>query len=319
MTYLQLAFQGSTIPKLPTALTREMDKYSQTAGKNQTVLGILRGDKAAIKEGKSQLSRSTTDAVTKIEIAKAFGTVDDPGVAPDLLRIPRLDQASALKRVAQSLANHQDPNIPKTILYSIWVDPPAEHHVRSTADRVMASRPEWAKAYLEKIDLAHIKARDILPDVVQLLLQHKDPEINRKVTRHLPHLAPKGTLENQKEIERVKRILFPAKEMPATANLFTQRCAACHKLFEEGGVIAPDLTGYERDNLDFWLPGIIDPNLEIREGYANYVVTTTDGCDVLMGMVSKQNPKSVTLRDPASQTTTIPRSKIQKLEAIPAC
>jgi putative heme-binding domain-containing protein len=36
-----------------------------------------------------------------------------------------------------------------------------------------------------------------------------------------------------------------------------------------------------------------------------------------MGMISDQNPQSVVLRDAANQTSTIPRSKIEKLEASP--
>ena len=41
-------------------------------------------------------------------------------------------------------------------------------------------------------------------------------------------------------------------------------CGKCHTLFDEGGRVGPDLTGYERDNLDFMLPAIVDPSLGIR-------------------------------------------------------
>ena len=39
----------------------------------------------------------------------------------------------------------------------------------------------------------------------------------------------------------------------------------------------PELTGYERGNVDFWLNAIIGPSLEIREGFENYVVVMKDG------------------------------------------
>jgi hypothetical protein len=38
-------------------------------------------------------------------------------------------------------------------------------------------------------------------------------------------------------------------------------------VFAEGGRIGPELTGYERIDLDFWLLGVLDPSIEIREGY----------------------------------------------------
>lgn len=318
MTGLQLAFQGTTIPELPEALNREMDNYSKTAGESDVLLGVMRGDADALKQAKALLSNSAGDPIAKLEIAKAFGDIDDPGVVPYLLTPLSLDQNSALKRVAlKSLSNYSDPKIPTTILARYGSTLPAEHHVRSTADRVMAGRVDWAKQFLAKVDLAHIKARDIAPDVVQLLLEHHDPDINQKVAAHWPELAVKTSVENQKEMERIKSVVTSGKGSPDAGKLlYQQRCAVCHQLFGEGGKIAPDLTGYERHNLDFWLPGIVAPNLEIREGFVNYVVTTTDD-RVLLGMISAQDPQSVTLRDAVSQTTTISRDKIKSLEASP--
>ena len=90
----------------------------------------------------------------------------------------------------------------------------------------------------------------------------------------------------------------------------------CHKLFEEGNSVAPELTGYERGNLDFWLPAIIDPSLEIREGFGNYVAKMKDG-RVLIGMIAEQNPQTVTLKDVAAQTTQLSREEMISLEATP--
>ena len=231
-----------------------------------------------------------------------------------------LDQNSTLKRVAlQSLASYDDPNIPKTILYRLGSTLPAEHHVQSTAHRVVAGRLEWAKQFLEKVDLAHVKARNVSPDVVQLLALYKDPEINSEIAKHWPEMRAKTSEQNMEEIARIKGVLAAegGKGDPdAGRTHFTARCAACHKLFEEGGVIAPDLTVYERGNLDFWLPGIVDPSLEIREGFTNFVATMNDG-RVLIGMIADQNPQTVTLRDAANQTTLLTRADIKSLVATP--
>lgn len=321
MTGLQLAFQGAPIPELPDALTKAMDDYAAKAGENDLVLGIQRGDKEALKKALAVVGSSSSDPVERIELTKLLGTVNDESVVSTLLKLLALDQQSTLKRVAlQSLANYESDSIPKTILGRYGSTLPAEHDVRSTADRVLAGRVAWAKQFLEKIDLAHIKARDISPDVVQLLAQHKDPEINDAIAKHWPDLAPKTSEQNQAEIARIKAILLADGAEPGDPEAgrlhFQQRCAACHKLFEEGNTVAPDLTGYERQSLDFWLPGIIDPSLEIREGYGNYVATMNDD-RVLIGMIADQNPQSVTLRDVANQTTTLPRADIKSLEATP--
>lgn len=318
MTGLQLAFQGTTMPKLPDALTKAMDAYAAKFGQNDLVLGVRRGDKEALKKAIAVVGDSKADPVERIELAKLFGGVADPSVVKPLLALLGGDGQSALKRVAlQALGNYDDPAIPSTIISRYGSSLPAEHDVRSTADRVMAGRVNWAKSYLAKVDSAEIKARDITPDVVQLLAQHKDPEINGKIARHWPEMRAKSSEENQAEIARVKKVLEGGPGSPDAGRvIFQQRCMACHKLFEEGNAIAPDLTGYERGNLDFWLPAIVDPSLEIREGFGNYVAKMKDG-RMLIGMIAEQGDQVVTLRDVAGQTTQISRKDAQSIDATP--
>ena len=317
---LQLAFQGTSIPPLPKRLAKQMDSLSAEAGKNELLLEVLRGNEKAIKQAISVVSDSSADPTVRLELAKAFGSIAQPVVVGALLKNLGGSQPSAIKRVSLlSLANYDDPGIPKTILSRYGSTLPDEHGVRSTADRVLAGRLDWARQFLEKVDLAHIKAMDISHDVIQLLLQHKNPEINRKVDRHWPELRAKSSDENQKEMKRVKELLTGKGELGDHTKgkmIFETRCSSCHKLFGAGGTLAPDLTGYERNNLDFWLPGIIDPSLEIREGYVNYVAKTKDG-RILVGVIVEQNPQAVTLRDAADQSVTLARSSIESLQASP--
>lgn len=318
MTGLQLAFQGAPIPQLPDALTKQMDEYSKNAGENDLVLAIQRGDKVALKKALGVVASSASDPVERIELAKAFGEAGDKTVVPTLLRLLSLDQQSTLKRVAlQSLANFDDPSIPKTILGRMGSTLPAEHGVQSTGLRVVAGRVEWAHELLKYVDKAIVKARNVSPDVVQLLAQHKDPEINSAIAKHWPDMRAKTSEDNQKEIGRLKKILGGGKgDADAGRAHFTARCAACHKLFEEGNVVAPDLTGYERQSLDFWLPGIVDPSLEIREGFTNFVATMKDG-RIVIGMIASENPQTVTLRDAANQETLLNRADMESLVASP--
>jgi len=318
MTGLQLAFQGTTLPPLPPALTEAMDAYAASTGENDLVLGVRRGDKKALAEAIKVVGDPKGDALERIELAKLFGGLGDSVVIKPLLGILGKDAPSALKRVAlQALGSYDDPAIPETILSRYGSSLPAEHEVRSTADRVLAGRVPWARMYLERIDRAEIKARDIAPDVVQLLAHHHDPEINGKIAHHWPALRVRSSDENQSEIERVKGILRTGPGNPEAGRLhFQQRCMACHRLFEEGQLIAPDLTGYDRGNLDFWLPAIVDPSLEIREGFGNYVATMKDG-RVLIGMISEQSDEAITLRDVAGQSTHIDRADAASIAATP--
>lgn len=318
MSGLQQAFQGATIPQLPPSLTKAMDEYSKKAGDSDLVLGVQRGDKETLKKAINVVKDTKADIVERTELAKLFADVGDKSVVAPLLAVLAQDQQSALKRVAlQSLANYDDPSVAKTILARYGSSLPAEHNVRSTADRVLASRKDWAKAFLAQVDAWVIKARDIDPDVVQQLKLHNDGEINALVAKHWPDMRAQPAAAKLAEIQRISDLLKNGGGDAGKGEaLFAQRCVVCHKLFDKGGAVGPDLTGYERGNLEFWLPAIIDPSLEIREGYTNFVVSMKDG-RTLIGMIADQNPQAVTLRDPANQLTTLSREQIASLKATP--
>ncbi|HYR57179.1 MAG TPA: c-type cytochrome, partial [Chthoniobacteraceae bacterium] len=93
-------------------------------------------------------------------------------------------------------------------------------------------------------------------------------------------------------------------------------CAVCHTLKGEGAKIGPDLSGYERDNLDFMLPAIVDPSLGIREEYTLYNLTKKDG-QVLAGFVEETTPQFVTMKDAAGNKTKVAREEIGSLVASP--
>lgn len=318
MTGIQLAFQGADLPDLPPELTRQMEAHASAAGGSPLVLALQRGDKGAVKKARAAVESSGTDPVERIELVRLLGESGDPSVVPVLLKLLGLDQHSALKRVVlQALARYDDPEIPKTILARHGRTLPAEHGVRSTAHLVLAGRVDWAAQFLEKVERAHIKAGEVSPDVIQLLARHGDSGIDEKVRELWPNSVAATSEANRTEIERIKKVLAGGKgDADAGKVQFAARCASCHQLFGEGQKIGPDLTPYERQNLDFWLPAIVDPSLELREGFLQYVATMKDG-RIVIGMMEEQSPRAVTLRDFAGQSAQLSREEIGKLEASP--
>jgi len=71
--------------------------------------------------------------------------------------------------------------------------------------------------------------------------------------------------------------------------LFLNQCGKCHRLFEQGGSIGPDLTSYKRNDLDTMLLNVLAPSAEIREGFETLVATTVDG-RVVTGFLVEQDP-----------------------------
>ena len=98
--------------------------------------------------------------------------------------------------------------------------------------------------------------------------------------------------------------------------MFRKHCATCHKLFDEGEAIGPDLTHANRKDGDYLLVSIVDPSAVIRNEHLAYNVQTTDGRS-LSGLIVEQTPNAVTLLDGKNQRTKIARDKIESMQESP--
>lgn len=77
------------------------------------------------------------------------------------------------------------------------------------------------------------------------------PKLAALVQKHFGQAGSASSPAKWQQITRLKKILTEEKENRSTGRKhFAQRCAACHQSFDDGGEIAPDPTGYERDNLE---------------------------------------------------------------------
>jgi putative heme-binding domain-containing protein len=91
-------------------------------------------------------------------------------------------------------------------------------------------------------------------------------------------------------------------------------CAACHKLFGEGNIIGPELTGADRKNAEWLLSQIVDPSGFIRPEYVNHNVEMKDGRS-LTGLIAEQSAAALTLLDAQNQRTVLNRADVKELTA----
>lgn len=316
---LQSAFEGLPMPVLPESLTKSLQQYSASLGDSGLVLRLKSGDAGALAEAQRAVLDPKLAGSIRTELVRQLGASGDRSVVGTMLKIIALDQEFALKRVAlQTMARYDDDAVANGIISRYGSTLPAEHGVRSTAERVLAGRLHWADMMMDEVDKAVIKSRDLGSDVVQLMLEHRDTRLNARIQKHWPGIAAgSGGTDLAAETTRLKGILAAGKGDAMAGKIhFSTRCANCHQLFGEGMTIGPDLTGYERQNLDFWIPSIVNPSLELREGYLNYVASMKDGRKVI-GLMQEQSPRTVTLRDLAGQVSLLDRAEMDTLEASP--
>ena len=318
MTGLNRAFQGQSLPTLPKSLEAALITYQSSLGDSGLVLGIRQGQADATDKAVAALRNSSTDLGIQIEIAKTLGEVKYPAAVPTLLRLATGQYTSepALQRVAmRSLTQYDDASIPKTLVSAFGSRISGEHGLRATACRTLASRPAWANVLLAELNAWRLRRDQIPADVIQQLRTYEDAEIVARVEQAFGK-AIDSAPEKIAEMKRLRKVLTanPGDHDKGKAH-FTKRCGNCHQLFGEGKKVGPPLDGYERGNLTFWLNSIVDPSLEIREGFQSYLVLTNDG-RVLNGMIAAQDPKTVTLRNADNQLSVISRDNIETLKAI---
>ncbi len=77
--------------------------------------------------------------------------------------------------------------------------------------------------------------------------------------------------------------------------LFKKSCGSCHKMYGEGGLMGPDLTGSNRADVNYILLNVLEPSAEIQDAYKMVVINTLDG-RTYSGNVIGENERQVTLR-----------------------
>ena len=79
--------------------------------------------------------------------------------------------------------------------------------------------------------------------------------------------------------------------------------ASCHRLFDSGGNVGPELTGSDRKNLDYVLENVLDPSASVPKEFKLTNFAMTDG-RLISGIIREQTAKSVTVQT-ANETLTL--------------
>ncbi|MCA1962862.1 MAG: c-type cytochrome [Prosthecobacter sp.] len=313
------AFEGAEVPKLPESLTKALNDYMAKQSGGDLTLALRSGNADALAKALKLLADTKATNTARIAIAKTLAELGKQDAVMPMVAILKSSAAPSLKRgILQAAAKFDDKRIPEALLLGYEGQIAGDKALREDALRVMAGRKEWAQILMSFVNEWRVPAKHFTIDIVRQLSLHKDAEIDAAIERHWKGLLATGpTAEKKKEAERIKAVLKTGLGDPERGKIqFTARCAICHKLFEEGGQIGPDLTGYDRANVDFWLDNLFTPSLEIREGFGAYIVKTKGG-QILTGLMDAQDAQGIVIKDMAGNKTAIKQADIEKLEASP--
>jgi putative heme-binding domain-containing protein len=308
MTGFEAAFAGRSLPDLPKDLAAALEKYSGAS----VVLGLRRGNTSALEEALRLLQDAAADRSKQLQYLQVLGEVNQPECVPTLIALATKSPDNALQAAAfRSLARYKDARIAPAVLATL---PKMSDDVRAAAGTLLIGRMDSTLAVLQAIESRRIEKSWLSADLVQRTALFSNSRIDELVRKIWPELQPATSAELKREIARIDSVLQSGLGQPKHGvALFERQCSKCHQLFGNGASVGPDLTSFNRNDINAMLLSIVHPSAEIREGYNTYLVLTTDG-RALTGTLAEQDSQTVTLKTADSAVVTIPRSDIDEME-----
>ncbi len=183
---------------------------------------------------------------------------------------------------------------------------------RQQALQTLASRAAWAVALLDAVQANQVDRRDLTAYTARQIQSLNDPLLTRRL-RELWGEVRTTSDERRRQVDRLRKQLsadvLSRADLAAGQDVFDRQCANCHRLFDTGGRIGPDLTGAQRNNVDYLLENIVDPSAAVARDYRMQMIETVDG-RVLTGLVESENSRVVTLLT-SNDRIVVPASEIE--------
>ena len=268
-------------------------------------LGCAFGDPDSIAALQRLAGNRSLPEARRVEAAERAMSSGGDGIAAWLLS--GLDDPVLQRSALRGLAKFDHPDTVKEVLrvYPALADVAA----RRDAIQTLASRPAWAAALLGELEAGRIPRGDMTGYMVRQVTSLGDKRLAARMNRFWGEIRQTPN-ERQRRIDALVLDLSDKLDRADLGNgraLFQTACAACHKLFGEGGRFGPDLTGSQRSSLEYLILHIMDPNASVARDYQMQVVELADG-RVLTGMVTAETETTLTLR---TLTEDVPAMKGQ--------
>ncbi|MGZ0162798.1 MAG: PVC-type heme-binding CxxCH protein [Planctomycetales bacterium] len=304
------AYKGRSLAGLPDQLVAAIAK----SGGGSTALKLRQGDAEAIKTTVTAVETGKGSAADRLQYLQIFGEIRRPEFIPVLLKVVDSEKNADLVSAAlTALQAFDDLRVGQSVVKSL-IGIPGD--ARLVAETLLGSRPVWAIELLEAVDSGELKPEDVSDTALRKILLHDNSRIGELVEKHWGSVAGATTDEMRQEVERLMAIVEAASGNPKKGKvLYMENCGKCHTLFTEGGKVGPDLTSFKRDNLERVMINVVNPSLEIREGFENYIIVTTDG-RVVNGFLADKDSQVVVLRGVDGQNLIFRRDEIEDMRAI---
>lgn len=309
---IQEAYRGRKIEGLLAAIEEALQPAPGANDPATLALGVRRGDARATAATLAAITVDDPKAEPgRLQLIEALGDARPAEAVPVLLEVlGRSARPPARATALAALAQFDDPAIASGVL-ALWSA--FDRDLRERAAGVLCRRKTWARTLLnETVGSGTIPRQDLSDEIVERVRLLGDRDLTALADRYFGKPVRPTSGQKHKRIREVAAMLGKGVgDAKAGKPLYAARCAACHKLFGEGGAVGPDLTGYERTNLEPMILSIVDPSDAIREGFVQHLVATKDG-RTLVGLIAERDGDRLVLVDARGERTVVPSGQVEK-------
>lgn len=297
----------------PSAYQRLAECDQPSVRRQAELIALVLGDAAAERSLRDRALNDAAAAEERRGAVRALVEGRVNGLAPLL---HKLVADAQLREVAlQGLAALSDPATPNVVIKHYANFTSAE---KQAAIATLAARKASAEKLLATVEAGKLPRGDISAYAARQIEAHRDQELTATLRRVWGDLRSVSQERRQRIAEWKQRL---GKERLAQADLergravFRKTCTGCHRLYGEGAQVGPDLTGSNRDNLDYLLENIFDPSAAVARDYRVKNLLLDDG-RLVSGLILEESERTVTVAT-ATEQLVIDRGDIDSMRDSP--
>jgi putative heme-binding domain-containing protein len=258
-----------------------------------------------------RIGSKATESNERVQLIEILGEISHPEAIIPLIDLIGSDAPEPVQEASlRALENFSAPSIPKR-LYEV-IDQ-LSGNLRARAINLLAGKPDWTLEFLAKVDSGEIAKDYATLTPLRRMTLHQNEELQSLVEKHYGKIGQESQGLLKGRIRGVTSILGLNQGDPEKGRmLYSNTCAKCHKFFGEGNEIGPELTSMDRQNREWLIANIVDPNSIIRPEYQSHVIETADGA-LLVGMLTQSTEDAVTLITGENERLTFPRDQVDAI------
>jgi putative membrane-bound dehydrogenase-like protein len=324
---LAKGWPGKVRPRLDDALDRSLAKLATRVSTAQRASVVKLATAWGSKSFQNALAEIARALLAQVRNEKA-SIADRLRAANELLE-QRPADAETAKAILEQITPRSNPELARGFLTAleeceapevgqllIAQLPGLTPEVRGEAIRLILSRSDWTRNYLESVGQGKLSLTELSLDQKQALSAHPNQQIRKTAVALLKKSGVLPSADREAVIKGLLAITREKGDVAAGKLVFTNICAKCHRHSGVGTAIGPDLTGMAVHTKEHLLTEILDPSRSVEANYRVYTVVTGKGL-VLNGLLAAESKTAIELYDVDGKKQTILRDDIENLVASP--